>query len=77
MNQQQLTLNELFKQLGLKHEDSDIEQFIDKHSPVDKNTPIYEAPCWTPSQADFLKQAISDDSDWTVIVDDLSERLRP
>ena len=76
MSQDLATLNQLFKQLGLKHQDDDIEAFIDTHSPIDSDVALHDAPCWTQSQSDFLRQAIQDDSDWTVIVDDLSERLR-
>ena len=37
---------------------------------------LHEAPFWSASQADFLQQAIKEDADWALIVDELSVMLR-
>ena len=71
------TLNDLFKQLGLDHSDEAIAFFIDTHGPIDEDMAMADWPCWSPSQAEFLRQAILDDADWSVVVDDLNERMRP
>ena len=70
------TINNLFKQLGLPATDADIERFIAQHPLSEYAGPLHEAPCWTPTQAAFLKQSIADDADWAPVVDQLSARLR-
>lgn len=76
MSQESLSLNCLFKQLGLNDSNEDIAEFISSHTPIDPDISIHEATFWSTGQADFLKQAISEDSEWAIIVDELSERLR-
>jgi hypothetical protein len=36
---------------------------------------LAEAPYWTPSQATFLREALSQDAEWAVVVDQLSKAL--
>ena len=69
-------LSALFLQLGLPHQPSDIDRFIQNHNPLESNIPIDQAPFWTPGQAAFLREAISEDSDWCVSVDELNQYLR-
>ncbi len=69
-------LDTLFAQLGLPNSQEDIERFLDQHSPLPEDVLLCNAPFWTPSQAQFLKQAIKDDADWALVVDGLSMRLR-
>jgi hypothetical protein len=37
--------------------------------------PLHEAPFWTPSQAEFLRDAVCEDSDWAEVVDELNAGL--
>ena len=70
------TINTLFQQLGLDSSDKAIDSFIKQHSPISSGTLLYRANFWKPSQADFLKQAVDEDSDWTGVVDNLNSMLR-
>lgn len=69
-------LDTLFAQLGLPNSEPEIDVFLDQHSPLPEDVLLYNAPFWTPSQAQFLKQAIKEDADWALVVDELSTRLR-
>ncbi len=70
------TFEELFLQLGLGNTQAEIDQFIAEHNPLPNNIPLAEAPFWKPDQAEFLKEAIEEDSDWSVVVDELNAALR-
>ena len=70
------TLNNLFAQLGLPDMDKDIDAFIQAHRPIPKNISLEEAEFWNTSQSQFLKEALSDDSDWAEAIDQLDVRLR-
>ncbi|PCJ39314.1 MAG: hypothetical protein COA99_10500 [Moraxellaceae bacterium] len=65
----------LFDQLGLPSNPDQIERFINSHQ-LDAKLRIEEAEFWTESQAMFLREAISDDSEWAEIVDNLDVGLR-
>lgn len=65
----------LFAQLGLKSEPSDIADFFENHH-LSGVIRLDEAPFWTASQADFLREAIEQDSDWAEVVDQLDSVLR-
>lgn len=69
-------IHALFLQLGLSNRTEDIEAFIERHSLTDSDTPLDQAPFWTPAQAHFLREAISQDSEWCGAVDVLDTRLR-
>ncbi|MEH6576753.1 MAG: DUF2789 domain-containing protein [Amphritea sp.] len=69
------TINTLFEQLGLPSEDKDIDQFIRTHALFSQKIKLDEATFWTPSQANFIKESLEDDSDWAEVVDDLNTRL--
>lgn len=70
------SINALFEQLGLDEDDAAIDDFIHKHKPLTKQVLLYEADFWSPSQAEFLKQAVDDDADWANIVEQLNSMLR-
>jgi len=70
------SLNRLFKQLGLPDSDEDIDKFITCHSPLSETTPLQHASFWNKAQKTFLEEALCEDSVWSLLVDDLSERLR-
>ena len=68
-------LQDLFRQLGLADDRAAIDQFIATHGPLPVGMAVHEAPCWTPSQAQFLREAIAADADWAEVVDMLATRL--
>jgi hypothetical protein len=68
-------LCELFRQLGLPDEPAAVDRFIATHRPLAAGTPLCDAPFWTPSQAQFLREQIHADADWAEVVDGLSARL--
>jgi len=70
------TLCELFRQLGLPDDVPAIQGFIAKHRPLDQSIKLSAAPFWNQAQRDFLQRAISDDADWSAMVDQLDARLR-
>jgi len=70
------TLPALFSQLGLPSEDSEIKQFIKQHYPLEKNIELAQASWWNNAQREFVREAISTDSDWAIIVDQLDTQLR-
>ncbi|MFT4171388.1 MAG: DUF2789 domain-containing protein [Rhodocyclaceae bacterium] len=70
------TLNNLFAQLGLPDDAASIDAFILAHRPVPTTISLFDAPCWTPAQADLLRQQIMLDADWAEVVDQLNVRLR-
>ena len=76
MQSQTHSLNALFEQLGLKPDDGSVDRFITEYKPLPRNVVLYEAGFWNKSQADFLKQAIEDDADWAIVVDQLDLMLR-
>ena len=69
-------LCDLFSQLGLPGDSSSIEKFIKSHRPLPDEVPLTEAPFWSKSQRDLLKQALIQDADWAPLVDQLNVRLR-
>lgn len=68
-------LSELFRQLGLPDDKAAIEAFIAAHRPLPPGMCLADAPFWTPSQAEFLREELSDDADWAELVDALAELL--
>jgi len=70
------SLPALFSQLGLPDSAAEIDRFILAHQGVPAGTALHESPCWTPSQAQFLREAISTDADWAEVVDSLALALQ-
>lgn len=66
----------LFDQLGLDSNDQAIEDFIEEHRPLAKQTKLHLAGFWSASQSAFLKQGIENDADWAEVIDHLDAMLR-
>jgi uncharacterized protein involved in type VI secretion and phage assembly len=69
------TFTALFEQLGLPADKDSIEQFIRTHRLFSGEVALHEASFWTETQAEFLREAISSDSDWAEVVDELNTSL--
>lgn len=69
------SLSALFEQLGLDSDQDAIEQFIRTHQLFSTEVALHEASFWNESQAAFLRDAISSDSDWAEVVDELNNSL--
>ena len=69
-------MKELFAQLGLADDDASIEAFICLHHPLPMTTRLYDAPFWTASQAALIREKLSEDGDWAVLIDTLNVQLR-
>ena len=68
--------DDLFRQLGLSDDAGAIDQFIASHRPIAPDVALADAPCWTASQARFLREEITKDADWAVVIDGLNLALR-
>lgn len=69
------SVNDLFAQLGLPNDDSDIERFVATHHQLSGDARLADAPFWTASQARFLREEILEDADWAEVVDQLNVML--
>lgn len=76
MEQPNHSLSDLFAQLGLDNEPAGMRDFVAKHRPLPMTICLSDAPFWSTSQAALIKQKLSDDSDWAVVVDTLNVQLR-
>ena len=76
MESQTHTLANLFAQLGQPGEQAANQAIIQRPAPLPPARQLAGAPVWTPSQAAFLKADISEDSDWSAVVDGLYVLLR-
>jgi Protein of unknown function (DUF2789) len=76
MNKPMHHFKDLFAQLGLPNDDLAIKHFIASHFPLSPDFRLPDAPFWSPTQAAFLREAILQDSDWVVMIDQLSVSLR-
>lgn len=65
----------LFLQLGLPNSPASIEAFVHNNHLPD-NIPLERAAFWSAGQAQFIHEAIEQDSDWAEIVDQLDAQLR-
>jgi uncharacterized protein DUF2789 len=70
------TMSDLFAQLGLPDTDNEIDNFIHIHRPISASLSLEKAPFWNSGQAQFIHEALYEDSDWVVLVDQLNSRLR-
>ncbi len=66
--------HKLFAQLGLNNDAEHIEAFLQTHS-LAQDVALADAPFWSPGQAEFLRTALQDDSDWSYVVDALNAAL--
>lgn len=69
------TFSALFEQLGLASDRESIDQFIRTHQLFNDEIPLHTASYWNDAQSEFLREAISSDSDWAEVVDELNNRL--
>jgi hypothetical protein len=67
-------LPNLFRQLGLPSEPSEIDAFVGCHQ-LETGVSLCQAAFWSPAQARLLREAIKQDADWTAAVDQLALRL--
>jgi hypothetical protein len=67
---------ELFAQLGLPSDERDIGAFIATNAPLPSDMELWEAPFWTPAQAELLRMELADDGDWSMAIDQLNLALR-
>ena len=70
------SMSNLFIQLGLPEDPGAFQAFIASHRPLDPHIALYDAPFWTTTQAQFLRECLEDDADWAVIIDKLDSGLR-
>ena len=75
MDTTQHTISTLFEQLGLDGSRSGIHHFVKEHSIPDDMT-IDEASFWNDAQAQFLRDSLETDGDWSEMVDQLDAMLR-
>jgi hypothetical protein len=66
---------ELFAQLGLPNDAHSIAVFLSAHAAKAQGVRLPDAPFWTTSQATFLRESLSQDSDWSDMVDQLGKAL--
>lgn len=76
MNTGTQTMNTLFMQLGLPHQDQEIETFVSKHNPLAKGIALTDASFWNGAQSAFLSETLAEEADWTALVGQLDTRLR-
>lgn len=76
MEKSQHTLSELFAQLGLPADAAAIKAFIATHASLPHQVALADAPFWTPAQAGFLREELTEDADWAELVDQLDACLR-
>ena len=67
--------SELFAQLGLPNDEASIRAFIAEHGPLPDDMRLEEAPFWTDSQAQLLREERIEDADWIVVIDQLNVAL--
>lgn len=67
---------ELFEQLGLPADQASITAFIQKHAPLPSDVRLEDAPFWTASQAQLLREQTIADAEWAEVVDQLNLALR-
>ena len=68
--------SELFCQLGLPDDSASIDAFIAAHRSLAPDVALADAPFWSASQRDFIRQEIIEDADWAELVDQLDVSLR-
>jgi hypothetical protein len=69
------TMAALFAQLGLPNSEIAMDNFMQNmHLPAE--VPLASAAFWNTGQAQFIREAISQDADWADVVDHLDAQLR-
>lgn len=67
-------MTNLFEQLGLDSSEAAIAKFIEDHQ-LAADVFLTDADFWTDGQRQFLKEKLSSDGSWALIVDQLNESL--
>lgn len=76
MEQNTHPFHELFEQLGLPSDEGAIRAFIEEHRPLPEGVALSEAPFWSKSQAQLLRDSLLADADWAEVVDQLNLALK-
>lgn len=76
MDTSEHSLSGLFKQLGLANSKADIEAFLREHR-LAEGQALPKAHFWNRAQAQFLSEALEEDSDWAEVADELAVLLSP
>jgi hypothetical protein len=74
MDTREIRMTTLFQQLGLPADAEAIAQFIGAHQ-LPEDVELADAPVWNEGQRQFLRQALSTDGEWALVVDGLNESL--
>jgi len=69
------TLEALFAQLGLDDRPDAIAEFARRHV-LSSDVLLHRGDFWSPAQAQFIRDAMREDSDWAEAVDQLNAMLR-
>lgn len=69
-----VTMETLFHQLGLPNDQSSIDQFINDHH-LKRFEHIEEAAFWNKHQESFIRDALTTDSEWASLLDNLDAEL--
>lgn len=75
MDTSEHSMQGLFLQLGLSNNSNAIDAFFGNHY-LPTDIPLEQAAFWSAAQAQFIQEALEQDSDWTEIVDQLDAQLR-
>lgn len=67
-------LNGLLSQLGLASDVAGLDAFLLAHR-LESGMKLVDAPFWRQAQAQFLREALEDDSDWAEAADGLAMLL--
>ena len=70
MDSREIRMTTLFQQLGLPEDPASISAFIASHQ-LEADLPLHQAAYWNEAQRQFLRDALKQDSDWTMVVDAL------
>ncbi|MDB6060836.1 MAG: hypothetical protein JWM78_939 [Verrucomicrobiaceae bacterium] len=65
---------DLFEQLGLPSDEPSIRNFCSQHK-LQEGQKLADASFWTKAQAQFLHDALTNDADWAVPIDQLNNSL--
>jgi hypothetical protein len=75
MDDSEISMTNLFLQLGLDADNDAIAEFIQTHQ-LPNGTDIFAAPFWNDGQRQFLHEQLKADAPWALIVDHLNEALK-
>jgi len=68
------SLENLFLQLGLDNNNEAIDDFVQKNK-LAQGQKLQDAQFWSPAQAAFIQECLTEDSDWAEVVDQLNVML--